>query len=210
MLHIICGDRSINKKIMNNSSLPAQNHPTLETRQGLCVKYVMPQGWRVTEDSQFALALSAPDNAAISFVGGHFSYPQQEIYSVENYIHDVIASRHHQELQIERLAQSRINWDWECDFTCVINGSPWRGTARCSSQRGRPGMSALLLNYGATEISQWDSYAAWLPQVAAQVELTNPTAFGVSEIMQEQLQSYGYDDDDDYRSAGVALANGKD
>jgi hypothetical protein len=195
---------------MNNPSLPAQNHPILETRQGQYVKYVMPQGWRVTEDSQFALALSAPDNAAISFVGGHFSYPQQEIYFMDEYFQYVISSQHHQELQIENLAESRINWDWECDFTYVIKGSPWRGIARCIPQRGRPGMSALLLTYGAAEASQWDSYAAWLPQVAAQVELTNPAAFGVSEIMQEQLRLYGRDDDDDYRSAGIALANGKD
>jgi hypothetical protein len=196
---------------MNDSSFSAQNPPILETKQGQCVKYIMPQGWRVTEDSQFALALSAPDNAAISFVGGHFNYPQQEIYLIENYIYDVISLPHYQELQIERLSQSQsINWNWECDFTCIINAAPWRGIARCSHVRSRPGMSALLLTYGAAETSQWASYASWLPQVAAQVELTNPAAFGVSEIMQEQLRAYGIDDDDDYRSAGIALANGKD
>jgi hypothetical protein len=186
---------------VNNSSLPAQNHPILETQQGQCVKYVMPQGWRVTEDSQFALALSAPNNAAISFVGGHFSYPMQEVYLIDNYVHDVISSGHPQKLQIELQSRSQLI-DW--DFTCVINGSPWCGIAKCSGVRGRPGMSTLLLTYGAAEASQWDSYAAWLPQVAAQVELTNPAAFGVSEIMQEQLQAYGYDDDDEYRSAGIA------
>jgi hypothetical protein len=94
---------------MNNSSFPAQNPPALETRQGQCVKYVMPQGWRVTEDSQFALTLCAPDNAAMIFVGGHFSYPARYEYLIGSYVEKVISLWHPPQLEVEERHPVKLN-----------------------------------------------------------------------------------------------------
>jgi hypothetical protein len=54
----------------NQPSFSSQASPPLpvETRRGQYFNYVVPSGWRVVEDGQFAVVLFAPDNAALTGV----------------------------------------------------------------------------------------------------------------------------------------------
>jgi hypothetical protein len=137
------------------------------------------------------------------FVGGHFSYPAHHEYLIGAYVEQAISLWHPPQLEVEErrprktqpIAGFMAADDY--DYTSIIDGVPWRGVAKCS-MGSSSNMSTLLVTSCASDTSQWASYASWLPQVAAQVELTNAVAFGVYETIQEHLLAYSCDRDDEY------------
>ncbi len=175
---------------MNNSSFPSQNPPTFQTRQGQCLKYVMPQGWQVSEDGQFAVALFAPGNVAMSIVVGNSGLPVY--YNPGQFVHDKLSSLQPQQLQIgqPRQAQPMAGFTTAFDFDCtyIWHGSPWRGVAKCSIAYSYD-MCTMAVTIGASQASQWANYASWLPQVASQAQVTNNAAFGMQGIMQQTMNN---------------------
>jgi hypothetical protein len=172
-------------KTMNNSSFPSQNPYAFQTRQGQCLQYVMPQGWQVSEDGQYAIVLIAPDNSAVTIVVGNSGFPLY--YNPGQYVYDTLA-RQCQQFQMghPRAAQPIAGFHTasEFDYTYTVNGVPCRGIAKCSVANSYD-MCTMIITCAAAQTSQWANYASWLPQVASQVQVTNNAAFGMRGIMQQ-------------------------
>jgi hypothetical protein len=175
---------------MNYSSFPSQNPPALQTRQGQCLKYIMPQGWQISEDGQFAVALFAPGNVAMSIVVGNSGLPVY--YTPGQFVRDKLSSLQPQQLQIgqPRQAPPMAGFTTAFDFDCtyIWNGSPWRGVAKCSIAYSYD-MCTMAVTCGASQASQWANYASWLPQVASQAQVTNNAAFGMQGMMQQTMDN---------------------
>lgn len=171
---------------MNNSSFSTQDPHALEIRNGQCLKYVMPQGWHVAEDGQFAVSLFAPGNVAMSVVVGNSGLPVY--YVPRQFVYDKLSSLQPQQLQIgqPRQAQPIAGFTTAFDFDCTytFNGFPWRGVAKCSITYSYD-MCTMVVTIGASQTSQWANYASWLPQVASQVQVINNAAFGMRGIMEQ-------------------------
>jgi hypothetical protein len=172
-------------KTMNNSSFPSQTPLAVETRQGQCLKYVIPQGWQVAEDGQYAVVIVASDNAALTIVVGNSGFPLY--YNPGQYVHDTL-TRQCQQFQMSQPRKAQpiagFNTALEFDYTYTVNDVPCRGIAKCSVANSYD-MCTMVLTCAASQISQWANYASWLPQVASQVQVTNNTAFGMQGIMQQ-------------------------
>ena len=54
---------------------PPRPAATLRIVNGHYFSYALPQGWRVGEDGQFALTLTAPDNKALTVMVGNAGLP---------------------------------------------------------------------------------------------------------------------------------------
>jgi hypothetical protein len=173
-------------KIMNSSSFPAQNPHAFQTRQGQCLQYVMPQGWQVVEDGQYAVVLIAPDNSAVTIVVGNSGFPLY--YNPAQYVQDTLMGQC-QQFQMSRQPRQAqpiagFHTASEFDYTYTVNGVPCRGIAKCSVANSY-NMCTMVLTCAAAQTSQWANYASWLPQVASQVQVTNNAAFGMLGIMQQ-------------------------
>jgi hypothetical protein len=170
---------------MNNSSFPTQHSPAFQTRQGQCLQYVMPQGWQVAEDGQFAVVLTAPDNSAVTIVVGNSGFPLY--YNPSRYVYDTLA-RQCQQFQMgqPRQAQPIVGFSTavEFDYTYAVNGVPCRGIAKCSTVHSY-NICTMVITCAAAQTSYWANYASWLPQVASQVKVTNNAAFGMLGIVQQ-------------------------
>ena len=166
----------------------SQGAPTY--RQGPCFRYIVPPGWQVAEDGQFAVVLRAPDQRAITTMVGNVGLPSN--YNPGQYLMDKLSQLGLQSLRFgqARPAKPVLGFPsaWEYDVEYYVNGVPCRGVARCSVAPNYD-FCSMVMTWAASEASQWPSYASWLPEVAGQVEITNAAAFGASGIAQQNLQN---------------------
>jgi hypothetical protein len=139
---------------MNNSSFPSQTPLAVETRQGQCLKYVIPQGWQVAEDGQYAVVIVASDNAALTIVVGNSGFPLY--YNPGQYVHDTL-TRQCQQFQMSQPRKAQpiagFNTALEFDYTYTVNDVPCRGIAKCSVANSYD-MCTMVLTCAASQISQ--------------------------------------------------------
>lgn len=164
------------------------NPPPITFRQGPCFRYALPEGWQVAEDGQFAVTRVAPDQRAVLLLVGNAGLPPY--YSPDQFVFEKLALT---QLQAIRLSPPRpampvfgFPQAWDFDVTYAVNGAPCHGVARCSVAPSY-GFSTMALTWAASEAAQWACYSPWLPDVAAQAEITNSSAFGASGIAQQNL-----------------------
>jgi hypothetical protein len=178
---------------MNNypqSSFSAQNNHALEVRSGQCFQYVIPQGWQVAEDGQFAVVLFAPNNDALTIMVGNSGFPLH--YNPSQYVYDRLMAMQPQQLQMSQPRQAQpisgCTTAYEYDYTYTFNGIPCQGLAKCSIAYSYD-MCTMVVTSAASHTSQWAGYASWLPQVANQVSATNGAAFGMRGIMSQNINN---------------------
>lgn len=159
-------------------------------RQGQCFRFTVPAGWQVVEEGQFAVVLRAPDQRAITTMVGNVGLPTN--YNPGQYVSDRLSQIGLENL---RFGQARpaapvfgfpSAWDFDVDYS--VGGIACRGVARCSVAPNYD-FCTMVMTWAASEATQWASYAAWLPDVAGQVEVTSSAAFGASGIAQQNLQN---------------------
>lgn len=161
----------------------------LEIRLGQCFSYVVPSGWRVGEDGQFAVVLFSPDNAAITVMVGNSGLPVS--YSPGQFIYEKILQLQPYDLRMSQPRQAQpisgctVAYDFDCTY--LFNGIPCRGIAKCSVAYSYDSCT-MVMTFAASHESQWGAYAAWLPQVSSQISATNGAAFGASGVMAQNLQ----------------------
>lgn len=162
--------------------------PPVTLRQGQCFRHALPAGWQVVEDGPFAVSRVAPDQRAVMILVGNAGLPLA--YPPPQFVYEKLAQTG---LQIVRFGPPRpapgvfgfpYAWDFDVDYT--VGGVPCRGVARCSVAPSYD-FCTMVMTWAASELAQWPSYAPWLPQLAAQVEVTSPSAFGAAGLAQQNL-----------------------
>lgn len=182
--------------MMNQPGYPSFPNPagSVTLRQGPCFRYAVPPGWQVVEDGQFAVVLMAPDQRALTTLVGNAGLPAG--YNPGQFAFDKLAPTGLYQLQFgpARPARPVFGWAfawefaWEFDAVYGFQGIPCRGVARCSVAPSYDSCT-MALTWAAAEAIQWDRYASWLPEIAAQVEITCAAAFGAAGIAQQNLQN---------------------
>ena len=175
----------------NQSSFSSQSSTpgSLEIRHGQYFNYVVPSGWHVAEDGQFAVVLFAPDNAALTGMVGNSGLPPN--YNPWQFVYEKLLAMQPTNLLISPPRQAPpiagCTIAYEFDYTYIFNGIPCRGIAKCSVAHSY-NMCTMVVTFAASHESQWAGYASWLPQVPSQFTATNGAAFGISSIMQQNRE----------------------
>lgn len=169
---------------------PGSGAGASSVRQGPCFRYTVPAGWSVAEDGQFAVVLIAPDQRAVTTMVGNVGLPNG--YNPGQYLMERLSQAGYQNLRFGQMRQAQPAFGfpsaWECDVDYVVGGVACHGIARCSVAPNYD-FCTMVMTWAASENSQWPNYAGWLPQIAAQVDVTNSAAFGASGIAQQNLQN---------------------
>ncbi|MCA9726341.1 MAG: hypothetical protein KC729_01580, partial [Candidatus Eisenbacteria bacterium] len=141
-------------------------------RQGPCFRYLVPEGWRVVEDGQYAVVLMAPDQRAITTMVGNVGLPSN--YNPQQYLYERLSQAGLGNLRFGpgRQAPAVFGFPtaYEFDVDYVVSGIPCRGLARCSVSPSYD-FCTMVMTWAAAENSQWPSYSSWLPDLAGQVQV---------------------------------------
>lgn len=174
----------------NQSSFSSQpsTPPSLEIRHGHYFNYVVPSGWRVVEDGQFAVVLFSPDNAALTIMVGNSGLPVN--YNPWQFVHEKLLAMQPYQLQmgqprqVQPIAGCTVAYEW--DYNYMYNGIPYQGIAKCSIAYSY-NLCTMVMTCAASDRSQWANYVSWLPQVASEISATNGAAFGIQGIMAQNI-----------------------
>ncbi|MFN0170687.1 MAG: hypothetical protein ACKV22_30060 [Bryobacteraceae bacterium] len=163
---------------------------SLRVGQGRFFAYVLPEGWRVGEDGQFALTLVAPDNQALTVMVGNAGVPPQ--YPPARFVYEKLSALQPQNLQLGPPRQARpvtgFSQAYEFDVGYAVRGISSRGVAKCNIQVAYD-TAVMAMTAALTAANQWAGYSTWLPQVADQISAANGAAFGVRGIMAQNLNN---------------------
>ncbi|MEH2029308.1 MAG: hypothetical protein V7K67_06445 [Nostoc sp.] len=175
----------------NQSSFSSQASTpgSLEIRRGNYFNYVVPSGWRVVEDGQFAVVLFSPDNAALTIMVGNSGLAVN--YNPWQFVYEKLLAmqpydlRMSQPRQAQPIAGCTVAYEFDCTY--MYNGIPYQGIAKCNVAYSY-NLCTMVMTCAASHQLQWANYASWLPQVASQVSATNGAAFGIQGIMAQNLE----------------------
>lgn len=169
---------------------PSPPMPPAQPRQGACFRYLVPPGWQVTEDGQFAVVMVSPSFDAIVATVGNAGLPLY--YAPGQYLFDTLGRM---QLQGMRFGQGRpvaplMGFPQAVlfDVDYMVNGVPCHGLARCSVAPSYD-CATMVMSWVAAQAHLWAQYASWLPAIADQIQVTNSAAFGASGIAAQNLQN---------------------
>ncbi|WP_427156959.1 hypothetical protein ACQFX9_16290 [Aliinostoc sp. HNIBRCY26] len=170
-------------------SSPGSNPGGWEIRRGQYFNYVVPNGWRVVEDGQFAVVLSSADNTALTIMVGNSGLPVN--YHPGQFVYEKLLAMQPYDLRMSQPRPAKPMTGWaiahEWDYTSYFNGILYRGVAKCNIVQSY-NICTMVMTCAAAYESQWFNYASWLPQVAEQITATNGAAFGVQGIMAQNIE----------------------
>ncbi len=168
---------------------PPQTQPVaVEVREGHVFQYVIPAGWQVLEEGQFAVVLRSPDSAAITYLVGNagllpgsspVQYLQQKLDALK--LENLRFGEPRQGKPINGCEQAV-----DLDYTYTFKGVACRGTAKCSIHSIYNNLTFVMTAAASVE-AQWASYAEWLPLVPQAAKALNGAAFGARGILQQDL-----------------------
>jgi hypothetical protein len=159
--------------------------PGTETHQTRFFRFLVPPGWRLADEGQFAIALVAPDSCAVTVLTGNAGLPPWT---------------HPLQFLGERLAQGGATaiqlgpprpappiagfaQAIECDYVYLIGSVPCQGLASVSISPGP--ILTMAACWAASTSQQWPAYAPWLPSVARSVVVIDGAAFGLRAVVQQ-------------------------
>jgi hypothetical protein len=163
---------------------------SLQVRQGRFFSYVLPEGWKVAEDGQFALTLIAPDNKALTVMVGNAGLPLDS--SAAQYASARLMALRPENLRLGEPRPAKPVAGFaaalEFDVQYSVAGVPCRGVAVVHSAPAYDS-TTLAMTAALSQATQWPGYAPWLPVVAQQVSASNGAAFGRRGVMAQNLQN---------------------
>jgi hypothetical protein len=163
---------------------------SLQLRQGRFFSYVLPEGWKVGEDGQFALTLIAPDSKALTVMVGNAGMPLRS--SAAQYAYEKLMVLRPENLRLgePRTATPIAGFAGALEFEVqyAVNGVPCHGVATVHSAPAYDS-TTLAMTAALSQATQWPGYAPWLPVVAQQVSASNGAAFGRRGVMAQNLQN---------------------
>ena len=165
---------------------------SLETRHGAYFNCVIPEGWLIGEDSQYAFSIYSPDQSAIAAVSGNsnlypgispLAYAQQRLMALQP-----------MNLQVVPLGQMQpaqgFNYAEAFDVSYHKAGGgfpvPWKGMSVVNVCQYYGGC-LMAINMALAQANHWGSTQNWLPEIALLITANNGGAFGISGAMQQNL-----------------------
>jgi hypothetical protein len=156
--------------------------------QGQCFQFVVPAGWRVVEQGQFAVVQADANQQAVAMMVGNCGFPPG--YNPVQYAYEKLSGGGPVQLGQPRQGQPVANFQnaVDVDYRYAVNGVPCVGIATVSYRQGY-GQTDFVLTAGAAQEQYWPSFASWLPGLAKQFNVTNSAAWGAQGIAQQNLQN---------------------
>lgn len=205
-----CGDNPKSPRPLSESEIPAgmfvvtpleessRNTETkteapearLEVKRARFFSYVLPEGWKLQEDGQFALTMVAPDQKALTImVGNSGLFPD---YPPGRFVYDKLMALQPQNLQIadgQTCAPIKgFQYAFAFPVSYSIGGVPCRGLVKCHIAPYYGG-ATMAITGALSEAKQWAGYSSWLPLVADQVAAVDGAAFGMRGVMQQNIET---------------------
>jgi len=158
--------------------------------RGSYFSYVLPEGWKLGEDGQYALSIAAPDGKAISLMVGNAGlFPEM---TPGQYVHDKLMAIRPENLQIGQgqSCPSMPGFQYAVVFpvTYSIGGVPCQGLAKCHAAPYYGGVT-MVMTAALSESKQWAGYSSWLPLIADQISAHDGAAFGMRGMMQQNIDN---------------------
>jgi hypothetical protein len=182
---------SFNSPSPFHQSMPSQG-PESQWVRGPHFTYLLPRGWTVGEEGNFALVLRSPDLRAGIIVFGQSGL----LYAMtpEQYAHQAMMGA----MRLAPDVQLFQAWPMQpmpgythaalLETTYTINGPmgylPIRGIVMSHVAVGYGQCNGTITIAGA-EMTQWESYRPWLPQVAMAALNTGPNPYGSTAMADE-------------------------
>lgn len=156
--------------------------------QGQCFQFVVPAGWNVLEEGQFAVVQADANRQAVSLMTGNCGYLPG--YHPLQYAQEKLSAFGSVQFGQPRQGQPLAGFEGalEADYRYAVNGIPCLGIATVSHRHGY-GQLDLVLTAAAAHEQYWPSFASWLPAVAKQFAVTNGAAWGARGIAQQNLDA---------------------
>ncbi|MFT3825308.1 MAG: hypothetical protein QM731_15430 [Chitinophagaceae bacterium] len=192
-MYLVEPSKTQKKKTMHNTNNPPQQQPHIEELrigQGNFFTYALPPGWRVAEEGQFAVALVAPDNKAMTVMVGNAGLMPG--YPADRFIYEKLMALQPNNLSLGQPYKTApvkgFQEAYAFPVAYSLRGDNYTGEAVCHINNYYGGcVMAMTAALGAK--AQWFSYSSWLPQVSRQIAATNGAAFGMRGVMQQNLQN---------------------
>lgn len=165
---------------------------SLETRHGAYFSCVIPEGWLIGEDGQYAFSIYSPDQSAIVAVSGNSNlYPG---ISPLAYAQQTLMSLQPMNLQVAPLGQRQpvqgFNYAEAFDVFYYKAGGgspiPWKGMSIVNVYQYYGGC-LMAINMALAVANHWESTQNWLPGMALLITANNGGAFGITGAMQQNL-----------------------
>lgn len=162
----------------------------LQIMRGQFFTYVLPEGWKLGEDGQFALTMSAPDGKALTLMVGNAGLFPNTVPG--QYVYEKLMAIRPENLQVGQgqPATPIIGFQSAYVFPIAysIGGVPCQGQATCHLAPYYGGVT-MAMTAALSEASQWDGYRSWLPMVADQISAHDGAAFGMRGMMQQNINN---------------------
>ena len=166
---------------------PAKN---LQIMQGRFFTYVLPEGWKLGEDGQFALTMTAPDGKALTLMVGNAGLFPNTMPG--QFVYDKMMGIRPENLQVgqgqpcDPIAGFQSAYVFPISYS--IGGVPCKGQAKCHLAPYYGGVT-MAMTAALSEASQWNGYSSWLPMVADQIAAHDGAAFGMRGVMQQNIDN---------------------
>lgn len=179
--------------VKNNPSENTANEAPpkkLQIMQGHFFNYVLPEGWKLGEDGQYALSMQAPDQKALTLMVGNAGlFPNT---APGQYVYDKLMALRPENLQVGQGTscdpitgfQSAIAFP----ITYSIGGVPCQGMAKCHMAPYYGGVT-MAMTAALSVATQWSGYSSWLPLIADQIAARDGAAFGMRGVMQQNIDN---------------------
>ena len=206
---ISCVNESKNQNTMQPDQIPpgmflvtpAAKNPTgekqaeatekkLQIMRGHFFTYVLPEGWKLGEDGQYALSMIAPDQKAFTLmVGNSGLFPD---YSPGQFVYDKLMAIRPENLQVGQGTPCPPIAGFQSAYAFPVNyrigGVPCQGLAKCHVAPYYGGQT-MAMTAALSDATQWPGYSAWLPLVADQIAAHDGAAFGMRGVMQQNIDN---------------------
>jgi len=164
--------------------------PKLEIKRGSYFSYVLPEGWILGEDGQYALSIASSDQTALSLMVGNSGLMPD--YSPERFVYDKLSALQPNYLQVTNAVQSSpasgFQYAYTYDVQLTFRGEPFAGSVTCNVAPYYGG-STMAMTAALSRADLWSGYSTWLPAVSQQISATDGGAFGMRGVMQQNIEN---------------------
>lgn len=206
---IACDNKTSNQNTMTPDQIPpgmflvtlATKNPSeekpaevpekkLQIMRGHYFTYVLPAGWKLGEDGQYALSMIAPDQKAFTLmVGNSGLFPN---YTPGQFVYDKLMAIRPENLQIGQGTPcdpiAGFQTAYAFPVTYRIGGAPCQGLAKCHIAPYYGGQT-MAMTAALSDATQWPAYSTWLPLIADQIAAHDGAAFGMRGVMQQNIDN---------------------
>ena len=178
------------KAVATTTTAKEQPAKNLRIMRGSYFSYVLPEGWKLVEDGQYALSISAPDQKALTLMVGNAGLMPN--YTPGQYVYEKMMALRPENLQLGEGKSctpiAGFQYAFTFPVTYSIGGVPCQGLAKCHAAPYYGGVT-MVMTAALSEAKQWPGYSSWLPLIADQISAHDGAAFGMRGVMQQNIDN---------------------